>query len=78
MIKNTIVLGLLGCVLLLTGCGNMHPIDDIPNHDTSSFKRTTVIYPNSNRHIFRNVESDHHSSYHRERDRIIGFQSDVN
>lgn len=78
MIKNTIILGLLGCVLLLTGCNNTHPIDDTPNHDTSGLKRATVMYHYRDQDIFRNIESYHyHSSHHRERDHVISSLSDV-
>ena len=44
MIKNTIVLGLLGCALLLAGCSNTHQIDNTPNYDTSGLKRATIMY----------------------------------
>lgn len=57
MIKKAIILGLLGCVLILTGCSNTHQIDDIPNYDNSSFKTATVIHHHRDQHMVKNVES---------------------
>lgn len=87
MIKKTIILSLLRSTLLLTGCSDMHQIDDTPNYDTNGLKRATVMYHYRDQDIFRNIESYHyHSSHHREHnqietitkdDRIIGFPIDT-
>lgn len=78
MIKKTIILSLLRSTLLLTGCSDMHQIDDTPNYDTNGLKRATVMYHYRDQDIFRNIESYHyHSSHHRERDHVISSLSDV-